>query len=196
MYVAIEGIDTAGKTTQIELLKEKLNKTKNSNEVIFIKEPGYTSVGKKIREILLNENLNRKSELFLFLADRNETVNQVILKNLDKLIITDRSLISGISYSLSYFNLDFLISINKFATENIIPEKVIILKLDEDTLKFRLSQKSLDKIEQRGIDYLLQVQNNMIEVSKKLGISPLIIDASLNKEEINKKILNFINEDL
>jgi len=137
MYIAIEGIDTAGKTTQIELLNEKLN-NKVKDNVLFIKEPGYTNVGKKIREILLNDGLNKKSELFLFLADRNETVNQVILKNEDKLIITDRSLISGIAYSFSYFDLDFLLSINKFATENVVLNKVIILKLDEGTLRFRL----------------------------------------------------------
>jgi len=195
MYIAIEGIDTAGKTTQIELLNEKLN-NKVKDNVLFIKEPGYTNVGKKIREILLNDGLNKKSELFLFLADRNETVNQVILKNEDKLIITDRSLISGIAYSFSYFDLDFLLSINKFATENVVLNKVIILKLDEGTLRFRLSQKNLDKIELRGIDYLLQVQDNLIKVTKKLNIPFLVIDASLDKDVINEKILNFINEDL
>jgi len=90
MYIAIEGIDTAGKSTQIELLKKEFK------DFLFIKEPGFTDFGKKIREIIFKDNISKKAELFLFLADRAETI-EIIKQNFNKTIISDRSVISGIA---------------------------------------------------------------------------------------------------
>jgi dTMP kinase len=187
MYIAIEGIDTAGKSTQIKLLKEKL---KNA---IFIKEPGETKIGKKLRKMIFKKKMNKKTELFLFLADRSETIETIIKPNLNKLIISDRSLISGIAYGLEYFNYLELEMFNTFATDKIYPDLVIILKLDRNTLEERLLAKTNDNIEKRGVDYLLSIQNNLIEVTNNLCINSVIIDATLSIEEIHKKIMEKIN---
>jgi dTMP kinase len=187
MYIAIEGIDTAGKSTQIELLKNKFK------EALFIKEPGQSEVGKNLREIIFNKNISKKTELFLFLADRSETIETIIKPNLDKLIISDRSLISGIAYGLEFFNYLELEMFNTFATDKIYPDLVIILKLDRITLEERLSAKIHDNIEKRGIDYLLSIQDNLIEVTNNLCINSLIIDASLSIEKINQKIMEKID---
>ncbi len=185
MYVAIEGIDTAGKSTQIEMLKNL--------DAIFIKEPGETKIGKKLREIILNEEISKKTELFLFLADRSETIEKIIKPNKNKLIISDRSLISGIAYGLEFFDMLELEMFNSFATDKIYPDLVIILKLDRDTLEKRLESKSHDNIEKRGIDYLLSIQDNLIYTCEKLNINTKIIDASLDMNEINKRILEYVS---
>ncbi|EDM24255.1 dTMP kinase [Caminibacter mediatlanticus] len=186
MYIAIEGIDTAGKSTQIELLKKEFN-------AIFIKEPGFTSFGKKIREILLNEDISKKAELFLFLADRSETIEEVVKPNINKLIISDRSVISGIAYAMEFFDFDMLVNLNKFATDSIFPEFVIILKLEKKDLIYRLSQKEKDSIEKRGIEYLLKIQDNIIATCNRLEIPYLLLDASKNIEEINFRIKKAIS---
>jgi len=186
MYIALEGIDTAGKSTQIELLKEKL-------DAIFIKEPGETKIGKKLRKMILKKELSKKTELFLFLADRSETIETIIKPNRDKLIISDRSLISGIAYGLEYFNYLELEMFNSFATDKIFPDLVIILKLDRATLEERLGNKTHDNIEKRGVDYLLSIQDNLIEVTNKLCLNSLIIDASLSIDEIHTKIMEKID---
>ncbi len=188
MYIAIEGIDTAGKSTQIELLKKEFNK------ILFIKEPGWTNFGKKIREIIFHDDISEKAELFMFLADRAETVEKIIKPNLTGNIITDRSVISGIAYGMQFFEFNMLVNLNKFATDGIFPGLVIILKLDEETLKQRLSQKSHDNIEKRGIKYLLNIQDNMIEVCNRLEIPYLLLDASKTIEEINFRIKKVIGE--
>ena len=186
MYIAIEGIDTAGKSTQIELLKKEFN-------AIFIKEPGFTSFGKKIREILLNEDISKKAELFLFLADRSETIEEVVKPNINKLIISDRSVISGIAYAMEFFDFDMLVNLNKFATDSIFPEFVIILKLEKKDLIYRLSQKEKDSIEKRGIEYLLKIQDNIIATCNRLEIPYLLLEASKNIEEINFRIKKAIS---
>jgi dTMP kinase len=187
MYIAIEGIDTAGKSTQIELLKNKLQ------DALFIKEPGETKIGKKLRKMIFKKKMSKKTELFLFLADRSETIETIIKPNLDKLIISDRSLISGIAYGLEYFNYLELEMFNTFATDKVYPDLVVILKLDRATLEERLSAKKHDNIEKRGIDYLLSIQDNLIEVTNNLCIDSLIIDATLSIEEIHKKIVEKID---
>ena len=187
MYVAIEGIDTAGKSTQIELLK---NEFKNA---LFIKEPGFTQFGAKIREIIFKDEISKKAELFLFLADRAETIEKVVKPNLDKTIISDRSVISGIAYGMEFFDFNMLVNLNHFATNSTFPNLVIILRLDKETLKERLSQKEHDNIEKRGIEYLLRIQDNLIKTCNILEIPYLLVDASNSIEEINFRIKKAIS---
>ncbi len=182
MYIAIEGIDTAGKSTQIEILKNEFK------DALFVKEPGFSKLGEKLRKIIFEDDITKKSELFLFLADRAELIEKTIKPNLNKLIISDRSVISGIAYALEFFDFDFLVNLNRFATDSIFPQKVIILRLSKEELIKRLSQKSNDNIEKRGIDYLLNIQENLIQTCNRLEIPYILIDASNSIEEINFRI--------
>jgi dTMP kinase len=186
MYILFEGVDTCGKTTQIELLKEKLD------NIVTTKEPGGTSTGSKIRSLVLDGKIHSKqAEILLFLADRAEHFKQVIKPNQDKLIISDRGLISGLAYALSNdknVDLDFLVKLNLFSLENTLPNFVFLFQTNEKLLKQRLSRKSHDTIEQRGIKYLLDVQNNMEIVTKKLGIDYQAIDASKSIKDIHTQI--------
>lgn len=187
MYAVIEGIDTAGKSTQLELLKKKFPKA------TFTKEPGGTALGIKLRTMALSGEAKSKiAEMFLFLADRAEHIEEVIKNSENKMIISDRSMISGIAYA-SQLDIDKLINLNLIATNNTLPSHVILLKLSPEELKFRLSQKENDSIELRGIDYLINIQNRMEETIKKLNINYIFIDASLKIEEIEQKIEDFIN---
>ena len=187
MYIAIEGIDTSGKSTQIELLK---NDFKNA---LFVKEPGFTPLGKKIREIIFKDEISKRAELFLFLADRAEIIEKTIKPNFNKLIISDRSVISGIAYGVEFFDFDLLVNLNKFATDSIFPQFVIVLKLKKEDLIHRLSKKNHDNIEKRGIDYLLRIQDNIINTCNRLEIPFILLDASNPIEEINFRIKKAIS---
>jgi len=189
MYIAIEGIDTAGKSTQIE----ELNKF--FKDAIITKEPGATDIGKEIREMVLSARTkSKKAEFLLFLADRAEHIKEVIEPNLDKMIISDRSAVSGIAYALIQEEIDKkdLISLNNFATNSKYPEKIFLLKLTKKELEYRLSQKQLDGIELRGSEYLLKIQNALIEATKLLNLELIEIDATMSIEEITKEILTNI----
>lgn len=187
MYVVIEGIDTAGKSTQLDILKSKYQ------DAVFTKEPGGTEIGLKLRAMALNgEAKSNIAEMFLFLADRAEHIEEVIKPNKDKLVVSDRSVISGIAYALN-LPLEIVTNLNLIATSNIMPSHVILLELTPEELKRRLSGKSNDSIESRGIDYLIDIQNRMKQTVKELNLNHLFIDASLSIEEIAEKIEEFIN---
>lgn len=188
MYIVIEGVDTAGKSTQLNILK------KNFPDAIFTKEPGGTEIGIKLRKMALNgEAKSKVAEMFLFLADRAEHIEEIILPNKNKKVISDRSIISGISYA-SNLPLDMVTNLNLIATSNTLPSHVILLELSKEELSKRLNNKTNDSIESRGIDYLLDIQNRMKETIKKLNLNYIFIDASCSIKEIAKKIEDFIND--
>ncbi len=189
MYVLFEGIDTCGKSTQIDLISQKYP------EIIVTHEPGGTPFGKKAREILLTDALaSKRAELLLFLADRAEHYQEVIAPNKDKVIISDRGFLSGIGYALANGDFDFdeLVSLNMFALEGHFPDKVILFLTDMKTLKERTSAKTLDGIELRGLEYLLTVQEHMKQSIIRLGIPHLFIDATDEIENIHQTILTYL----
>lgn len=189
MYVAIEGIDTAGKSTQIEALRTLFP------EALITKEPGGTPAGVEIRNMVLHGNLTSKTaELLLFLADRAEHTESVIVPNMNKLIISDRSAVSGMAYA-SVQNLcdeSTLMMLNRLATNGILPDTVFILKLTPQELSFRLSQKEHDVIESRGIEYLLNIQDALIASAYALGIPTVVIDATQSIDTITSEITTCI----
>ena len=193
MYVLFEGIDTCGKSTQIELISQK------HPEIIVTHEPGGTAFGQKAREILLSDSLaSKRAELLLFLADRAEHYQEVISPNKDKVIISDRGFLSGIGYALANGDFDFeeLVSLNRFALEGHFPDKVILFLTDMKTLEERTSAKSLDGIELRGLEYLLKVQEHMKQSILKLGIPHLFVDATEDIETIHTQITDYLRNTL
>jgi dTMP kinase len=191
MYIAIEGIDTAGKSTQIALL------SRNYPDAVITKEPGATAVGKEIRELVLSAKAkSKKAEFLLFLADRAEHITEIIEPNLNKhMIISDRSVVSGVAYALIQEEIDEaeIVHLNRFATNGIYPKKIFLLRLTKEELEFRLSQKELDGIELRGSEYLLKIQDAIVKAAKLLNIELIEIDATQTIEAINQEILSALN---
>ncbi|MEA1915515.1 MAG: dTMP kinase [Campylobacterota bacterium] len=186
MYIVIEGIDTAGKSTQLDILRKKYP------TALFTKEPGGTALGQKIRQIALNgEAQSPLAEMFLFLADRAEHHHEVVLQNQDKMIISDRGFISGIAYAKD-FDMQTVIDLNLIALDQQLPQKVIMLELSQEELEYRLSQKQQDGIELRGIEYLMDIQHRMKHTIQTLQIDALIIDAKQSIQDIEKQIEDFI----
>lgn len=193
MLIIFEGIDGVGKSTQIELLAQIY---KNA---IITKEPGGTAFGEILREILLEKNyeISKTAEMFLFLADRAEHFEKIIKKHENKWVLCDRSFISGIAYALANAeNLDFetLLNLNKIALGGVLPKaKFIFFKISKTQLQNRLKIRGgSDKIEDRGLEYLMKIQNKMAEIFKILGLDVLQIDANNDKMEIHKAIKEFI----
>ncbi len=194
MYVVIEGIDTAGKSTQLNILKQKYP------EAIFTKEPGGTDIGIKLRKMALNgEAKSQVTEMFLFLADRAEHSFQIVKKYPDHIIISDRGFLSGIAYAKTA-PLEIAISLNIMALNGAMPDKIIILELSKEELEYRLSQKEQDSIEKRGSSYLLSIQSRMIDAINMINtmsskqIELIVIDAKQPVETISSDIQRFLEK--
>ena len=187
MYVVVEGIDTAGKSTQLDILKEKFS------DAIFTKEPGGTEIGLELREMVLGGRAKSPiAEMLLFLADRAEHIEELIKPNQDKKVISDRSLISGIAYA-STFDIDKMVELNLLATDGILPSHIILLELSKEELIKRLSAKENDSIESRGIEYLLNIQDRLKSTCQKLDLNYIFIDAGKPIETIAKEIEEFLS---
>lgn len=183
-YIVFEGVDFVGKSTQIKLLK------KDYQNAIFINEPGFTSLGKSLRKLILNEKMSDDCRNFLFLADRAQ-----LFSNLDfsKFIISDRSFISHLAYA-SEDDYDLLLKCNLKIMKNILPSAVIFLYLEKKDLLVRMKNRNLDEIEKKGVEYFLKVQKNYENILKKLKLNMIKINASEDILNINKKIKDFIND--
>ncbi len=192
MYVILEGIDRAGKSTQMKMLQSRLP------DAIFTKEPGGTKLGEAIRELVLHGGeIAPIAEMFLFLADRNQHLNEIILKNNQKTVISDRGFISGIAYAHVKTGLPIkkLIDLNMTSLEKTLPDRAVLLKLSPRELDRRLPVQKLDNIESKGSEFLIRVQEIMEHTLKICGIEHIVLDASQSKEALNEKIYNFITKD-
>ncbi len=189
MYVIFEGIDTVGKSTQIERLALK------HPDAIITREPGGTEFGHRARDILLSGAVKSdRAEMLLFLADRSEHYDEIVAPNRDKLVLSDRGFLSGIGYALASgdSSLEELIALNHFALRGDWPEQIIFFRIDLDTLKKRIAKKSLDDIEDRGLEYLMQVQEHMHYALQQTGIPHLVVNAADKPEAIHMSIAGYL----
>ena len=189
MYVLFEGIDTAGKSTQIERIALR------HPEAILTHEPGGTPFGQRAREILLAGEIHSpRAELLLFLADRAEHYDTVIAPNRDGLVISDRGFLSGIGYAMASGDttLEELIALNQYALRGDWPDEIIFLQTDFPTLRARMAAKETDGIEERGLTYLMEVQQHMLDALNILGIPFLVVDATKKPEAVFASISSYL----
>ena len=184
MYIVFEGIDGAGKSTQIQMLKEWLEN--NGLEVETIVEPTDSEVGKLIREILQRPDAEtdkvQKTLGLLFAADRMLIMDK--LSDEKKVIISDRSFISSLAYQEP---VEWIYELNKYAKK---PDLVLLLDLDVKTSVARTSGK--DEFENE--EFLTGVRTNYLEIIKDFNHE--IIDASngINKvsSDIKKAVAPYV----
>ncbi|NTW49609.1 MAG: dTMP kinase, partial [Chlorobiales bacterium] len=148
MLITFEGIDGAGKTTQVKLLKEYL--TEKGHEVVLLREPGGVAIAEKIRALVLEskEDINPISELLLFSASRAALIKQLVLPALEKkaIVILDRFYDSTTAYQGYGRGLDLEIvnQINRIASFGLEPNLTIYLDLSpEDAMSRKFAEKSL-----------------------------------------------------
>lgn len=135
-FIAVEGGDGAGKSTQIDALTAWLRK--RGFDVVTTREPGATVLGAKLREILLHakdrEPVSARAEALLFAADRADHVEKVVRPALERgaIVLTDRHVDSSIAYQSGGRGLDAadIAALSAFATDGLRPDLVILLDVD------------------------------------------------------------------
>ena len=135
LFIAFEGGDGAGKSTQSRLLADAL--TNAGHEVILTREPGGTPAAEAIRAIVLSpefEGLDARAEALLFAAARSEHVHRLIRPALERgaIVITDRFVDSSIAYQGVARNLgvDVIAEINLWATQHLLPDLTVLLDVE------------------------------------------------------------------
>ena len=198
-FISFEGIDGSGKTTQIEIL---INKLKSANEkAISFREPGGTSVSESIREILLNNKnstLTDTAESLLFFASRSQLLSDKIipLTNQGYFVICDRFNDSTIAYQ-GYGNkidLNYLHTLSDYCVNDFKPDLTFFLDISVDLSMKRRTMKLSDRIESRGEDYLEKVRSGFLEIADNNPKRFIIIDGTDNKTNISNKIWDIVSD--
>jgi len=193
-FISFEGIDACGKSTQVKLLLNQMNKA--SNNTILVREPGGSAISERIREILLDKNLqemSNRSEALLMTASRSQLTYEKILKNLKngKNVISDRFSDSTLAYQGGgrKLDLEWLIELNRFATFDLQPDITFLIDIHpEEAIKRKNIQQ--DRIENAGIDFQIMVRNTYLEIAKRFQDRIVLIDGHSEINQINNKIID------
>lgn len=145
--VVFEGIDGAGKSTQLQLLKEYLLTTPYAERVVTTKQPGGTEVGLKLRAILSDKDLSIEpmTELLFLVADRVECLKKIVIPSLEegKIVLCDRWSMSSEAYQGYGRNLEIIADLHTITVPEVEPDLIILLTLPNiDTVKKRLKERS------------------------------------------------------
>ncbi len=198
-FIVLEGVNGAGKSSLLKKISKYL-KSKNK-QYLLTREPGSGSLGKDLRELVLNntEKLPALSELFLFAADRNYHVNKIILPALkkNKLVISDRYYYSTTAFQ-GYgrkINLKSINIINQLAIEGLKPDLVLLLDLDPmiGLQRNRQSDKDRDSFEEEELSFHQKIRQGFLKQAKSLPEKFIILDASQSADQVwksTKKILD------
>lgn len=156
-FIVLEGIDGAGKSSQLEPLVSWLRAT--GRVVTTCRDPGSTAAGDAIRAILLERHdlhTSSTTEMLLYMAARAQLVAEVIRPALERgeWVVSDRYLPANIVYQGHAGGLDpdVIRDVGAVATGGLEPDLVIVLDVDLETASRRLV-RPLDKLENRGNDY-------------------------------------------
>ncbi len=197
MLITIEGIEGSGKTTQAIKLESYLSNV--GYHVLRTFEPGATQIGKKLREILLNETnskLHPVTELLLFSADRAQHINEIVLPALQegKIVICDRFIDSTSAYQGGGRNLKFeqIQQIHKIATLGVMPDRTYLLDLPPEIGLSRIlkEREKLDRLESETIEFHKSIRNFFLTLASSEPNRFLVIDASLPEEKVFESIKN------
>ncbi len=167
LFVTFEGVEGAGKTTQIALLRDFL--VKAGHDVRVTREPGGDSVAETVRRLLLEKEMTPRAELLLFLAARAQNVDQVIRPHLAMggTILCDRFIDSSIAYQGYARGLgrDVVFHLNAFAINGLLPDLTVLLDLPPEiglarqTDRNRMEAEALDFHERVRQGFLLEAEN-------------------------------------
>jgi dTMP kinase len=196
-FIALDGPDGCGKTTQVKLLVDWLSK--QQVDVVSFREPGATAIGEKIRQILLNPEhiaMTTAAEVMLYMAARVQLWNEKIAPALkqNKCILVDRWLSSTCAYQghAGGFGIEKVIKLATDCLEKPWPDLTIILDVDSATAATRL-KSNLDRMEQKGSDYHKKVRDGFLKLARSEK-NFIVVNAADDIETVHKKVIESIDK--
>jgi dTMP kinase len=195
-YIAFEGPEGCGKSTQAALLAERLG-------AVLTRETGGTDIGERLRSILHDvsvDDLDPRSEALMIAADRAQHLSRVVRPNLEagRHIVSDRSVYSSLAYQGYGRGLDLstLRSINEWATNGCWPDLVILLEVPEAVLARRLRARDLDRFEREGADFHRRVAEGFAAMAAADPTTWVVVDATKDPQVVGATIAEAVSDRL
>ena len=198
LFISFEGPDGSGKSTQIELLKEYLEK--KGFDCIVTREPGGTAISEQVRKILLdpeNKGMGYMTEALLYASARAQLMHEVILPALEsgRAVICDRFVDSSAVYQgiARGLGVEEVYKMNSYATQGVLPQLTIHLDLPASVgIARKKDQKELDRMEQEADSFHEKVARGYRELAALHPERITTIDATRPIEEIHKEIIKLL----
>jgi dTMP kinase len=198
LFLALEGGEGAGKSTQARLLAIWLRD--QGFDVVTTHEPGATKIGMRLRALLLDTahvGLAPRAEALMYAADRAEHVQSLIVPALERgsVVVTDRYIDSSLAYQGAGRQLDpgQIASLNQWATEGLTPDLTVVLDLPPaEGLGRRRS--SADRLESEPLDFHQRVRDAFLSLAAARPAQYLVLDATRPEAEISRTIQARVRE--
>ena len=200
-FITIDGLEGAGKSTQIDFIKKYLSA--RNRDVFLTREPGGTDLGERLRALLLDKNIdamNPDTELLLMFAARNEHVKKVIVPKLEQgvWVISDRFTDASYAYQGGGrgIPLERIGELEQWTLQDFVPDMTFLLDLDVELGLSRVEQRGeKDRFEEEHKDFFNKVREIFSNRASKYPERIKLIDASKNIDETSsqiKKILDLL----
>ncbi|MGW4158874.1 dTMP kinase [Streptomyces sp. NPDC004788] len=180
-FIALEGGDGAGKSTQVEALAEWIRA--KGHEVVVTREPGATPIGKRLRMILLDVSsagLSNRAEALLYAADRAEHVDSLVRPALERgaVVISDRYIDSSVAYQGAGRDLSAteISRINRWATGGLVPNLTVLLDVSPETARERFTEAP-DRLESEPPEFHARVRAGFLALAAADPGRYLVVDA-------------------
>ncbi len=198
MFITLEGPEGSGKTSHLPSLVEYLRE--KGYTVFPTREPGGTSIGEQIREVihdLKNVEMHPRTETLLYQAARAQIVEQVIRPKLDagEIVISDRYFDSTIAYQ-GYGHqqdLDQVRALVKYATGGLIPDLTVLLDVDiEEGLRRKKQENEWNRLDAYTAEFHQRVRAGYLEMVKQEPNRWLVVDAGRKWDEVQRELRKVI----
>jgi dTMP kinase len=191
VFLSLDGVDGAGKSTQCRLLADWLRS--QGRQVTLCRDPGGTAIGDGIRQLLLDSKFERTPwcEAFLFMASRAQLVAEIIRPALGRgeTVICDRFLLANVVYQGHAGGLppEQLWEVGRYATGGLMPDMTLILDLPPDIAGAR-KQGPPDQMEKRGTAFQSAVRGGFLREAAKDLRRFRVVDAGQPVELVHERI--------
>ena len=201
LFIAFEGGEGVGKSTQARLLADAL--TARGHEVVLTFEPGATSVGTRLREVLLDRastGMSGRAEALLYAADRAHHVAEVIRPALQRgaVVITDRFVDSSLAYQGAGRDLDDqeVRRLSRWATDGLLPDLTVLLDLDPVSGLQRATGPG-DRFESERLEFHTKVRAAFLELARHGRNRYLVVDVSgRDPADVHRQVMERVATEL
>lgn len=197
LFVAFEGGDGAGKSTQVRLLADALRRS--GLDVLETRQPGGTELGSRLRELVLHgDHVSPRAEALLYATDKAHHVDTVIAPALaeGRVVLTDRYVDSAIAYQGAGRELgsDEVARIQRWAVADLLPDLTVLLDVPAGTGRRRRGDVH-DRLEAEGDAFHEAVRAHFLAVAASEPGRYLVVDATLPPEQIHAAVLERLRAD-
>ena len=200
MFLSLDGIDGTGKSTQLALLSQWLQE--KGHDVVICRDPGSTSLGESVREILLDPRrgpISRRAEMLLYMAARAQLVEEFIRPALaaGRCVLSDRFLLANVVYQGHAGGLDVeeLWRIGHLATGGLEPALTVVLDMSPEAAQARM-KRPLDRMELQGEQFTQRLRQGFLAEAGRRPERIIVIDAARAVDVVHADIRQAISERL